>query len=500
MAQYVLVNRRAGKFTDDAKIASRASIASALAMTSAAAIVDDHAPADETARRVVILELNENDATTLKGRIGTDAMLEPLVRRSLHLKRPIELQAALPFQAAAAGAAPVAYQVTITGGGAPLGDIEVLFYVRDALGSLRTPSMRTDAKGVARLALSPGQIVSFVEPIPYAGFWITLAAAPPSGSTIDCPAIPAAPASGLGWWHTVMGAGAAGGPKGAGVRVGVIDTGCGPHENLTHVTLAGAFINGQSLPAASALDVAEHGTHTSGLIGARPSRAGDFAGFAPECDLLHVRVFASEDAGPSQADLIKAIDCLSRDNQCDLINMSLGGAPPSEAEEDCIRDALERGTLCICSSGNDAGPVNYPGAYPECVSVSALGLIGWAPAGTVSSGNRPHDAAKLGLRNLFLATFSSIGQDLDSTGPGVGVISTVPDHGGQGHLYMEMDGTSMASPAVCGALAATLSASPTYLAHERDASRSSAARQALEAHSQSIGLSVQYQGKGLPVI
>lgn len=279
----------------------------------------------------------------------------------------------------------------------------------------------------------------------------------------------------------------------------MIDTGCGPHPNLGHVTLAGAFVDGGSLPPAQATDVAEHGTHTSGIIGARTSKAGDYSGMAPACNLFHARVFKSEDEGPSQADLIMAIDALSRDHQCDLINMSLGGGGPSGAEQDCIRDALERGTLCICSAGNDAGPVNFPGAYPECVSVSAIGQVGWAPPGTFSAGNRPREPGRMGRDNLFLATFSSNGSGLDATGPGVGIVSTVPDRPPAKGLYMEMDGTSMASPAVCATLAAILSQDGNYSALPRDVSRSKAARNLLEQNCVSVGLARTLQGFGLPV-
>jgi subtilisin len=286
--------------------------------------------------------------------------------------------------------------------------------------------------------------------------------------------------------------------RGTGVRVGVIDTGCGPHPNLAHVNLAAVCVDGQVLPGDGATDVAEHGTHTSGLVGARPTRAGDYAGMAPDCSLYHVRVFKSEEEGPSQADLINAIDTLSRDNQCDLINMSLGGGPAMQSEEDCINDALQRGTLCICSAGNDAGPIDYPGAYPECAAVSAIGELGWAPPGTFSNSNTPQDPALLGNSNLFLASFSCFGPTLACAGPGVGIISTVPDHGGATGLYMEMDGTSMASPAACGALAAILAADENYGALSRDTSRSTAARSALSQHCELIGLAVQYEGRGLP--
>ena len=497
MAQYVLVNRRAGLFTAEAKIASRASIASAMAMVPVSAILDDHAPEDELARRVVVLDLDDDAAQKLRGELTPDAVLEPLIRRKLHHRRPAELRDASPLQARI-GAGGSHYHVTITGGGSPLGDIDVMFYIADASGHVNYTTVRTSDAGQASVALAPGQSVSFVEPIPYAGWWIMLVEAPASGSIIDCLPVARADADGRGWWHAATATGAA--EDGAGISVGVIDTGCGPHANLAHVTLAGVFTNGESLAPAGATDVAEHGTHTSGLMGARPTAGGDFVGMAPAATLFHVRVFASEDEGPSQADLIKAIDCLSRDMGCDLINMSLGGGPASGAEQDCIRDALERGTLCICSAGNDAGPVNYPAAYPDCVAVSALGQVGWAPPGTFSAGNRPRDAGKLGKDNLFAASFTSNGADLDAAGPGVGIVSTVPDHAGGVDLYMEMDGTSMASPAVCATLAAILSKDPLYVGHPRDRSRSQAARQLLEANCVSLGLPRGFQGLGMPVL
>jgi subtilisin len=496
MAQYVLVNRRAGKFTKEAKTASRASIASAMAFVSPGEVLQDSSPKDETARRVVVLDLDDAAAQKLAAETSEDAILEPLVRRKLHHRFPRELEGAVPLQTVLASVAG-SYTVRVTGDRAPLPDTDVMFYVANSFGQMSTSTIRTDANGRASISLAPGQRVAFAEPIPYAGCWIMLAEAPPSEATIDCIALAQAPADRRGWWHVVTATGNQ--QDGAGIKVGVIDTGCGPHPNLAHVTLAGVFTNGVSLPPEQATDVAEHGTHTTGLIGARPTRQRDFIGMAPAATLFHVRVFASEEEGPSQADLIQAIDKLSRDCGCDLINMSLGGGPPSGAEEDCIRDAMERGTLCICSAGNNGGPVNYPAAYPECISVSALGQVGWAPPGTFSAGNRPREPGKLGRDNLFLATFSSFGEGLVTCGPGVGIISTVPDHGGATDLYMEMDGTSMASPAVCATLATILSKDPNYADRPRDLSRAQAARQLLEANCVSLGLSRSFQGLGLPV-
>jgi subtilisin len=500
MPKYVLVNRRSGMFTNNAKVASRATVSATLGLLSSARILADHQPADPLARQVVLLEADAAQVAALRSTLPPDAILEPAIQRHLHRRVPIELRPAIPHVATAVGGG-IAYRATIMAGGKPLAKIDVMLYLRDPSGQVQNQTIKTDAKGKVAFRLPNGYQMAFVEPIPYASFWIMLAEAPPSGSTIDCLPIAKAGPGGKGWWHEVMNVDVSKPTRGTGVKVGVIDTGCGPHRNLAHVSLVGAFVDGTVLPANQATDVAEHGTHTTGIIGARPSRASDYAGMATGCDLFHARVFKGEgeNDGPTQADLINAIDSLSRDHQCDLINMSLGGGPPSAAEEDAIRDAAERGTLCICSAGNDNGPIEFPGAYPECQAVSAIGRVGWAPPGTFSANNRPHDAAKMGQNNLFLAAFSCFGPTLACAAPGVGIVSTVPDRNGFSGAYMEMDGTSMASPAACGALAVILSQDAAYKALPRDISRSKRAALLLAQHCKPFGLPVKYEGRGLPI-
>lgn len=503
MPRYVMVNRRADKFTDQAKAASKAAVASALAvMDGSTRVVSDHNPADDLARRVVVFDAEAADVADMKKSLSPDVVIEPAIQRSLHLPRtPIELRPALPMPASAANAAGASnFRITATGGGKPLADIQVMFYVQDPFGQVRTRTLNTNKQGQAQIVVPPGYNIAAVEPIPYAGFWISLALAPASGATVVCPPIDKSGPNGSGWWHEAMGVDVKAKGRGSGIKVGVIDTGCGPHANLSHVVLVGAFVDGMALPPDQATDVAEHGTHTTGIIGARQGKKGDYVGMAPDCDLFHARVFKDETAqgGPTQADIINAIDALSRGHQCDLINLSLGGGPASTSEEDAFRDALQRGTLCICSSGNEAGPVEYPGAYPECAAVSAIGQMGWAPPGTFSAGNRPRDPALLGQDNLFLATFSSFGPNLACAGPGVGIVSTVPDRNGFSGAYMEMDGTSMASPAVCGTLAVILANDPHYKTLPRDISRSNAARSLLAQHCRDFGLAIQYEGRGLP--
>jgi subtilisin family serine protease len=505
MARFVLVNRRSGLYTDAAKHASRSSVASTLsALGSRAKVLSDHDPPDQLARRVVVFEAEPAQVAQLGANLGPHTIIEPLVYRHLHRFRPPFLRAATPLDVQALRSEGNRFAISVTGRREPLAGAEVLLYFADRFRNVTTTTVTADAEGRVSLTVPTGRRLVAVEPIPYAGYWIMVAEAPANNSAIDCLPIAAAGPSGNGWWHDVMGIDTSANDRGADIRVGVLDTGCGPHPNLAHVNLIGAFTDGGFHPGdAATADVAEHGTHTSGIIGARPTKVGDYAGMAPNCTLFHTRVFKGEgpEDGPSNADLINAIDALSRDHQCDLINMSLGGGAPTQAEEDAICDAAERGTLCICSAGNENGPIDYPGAYPECAAVSAIGLLGWAPPGSFSFGNRPQEPDKLGTDNLFLAAFScfadAAGQALACCAPGVGIVSTVPDKGDQKGLYMEMDGTSMASPAACGALAVILGQSEAYKALPRDRTRSNAARMSLAQHCRAIGLDARYEGRGL---
>lgn len=106
----------------------------------------------------------------------------------------------------------------------------------------------------------------------------------------------------------------------------------------------------------------------------------------------------------------------------------------------------------------------------------------------------------MGQDNLFLAAFSCFGPTLACAAPGVGIVSTVPDRDGVVGAYMEMDGTSMASPAACGVLAVVLSQDAAYKALPRDSSRSKRAALALSQHCKPFGLPVHFEGRGLPTV
>ncbi len=243
-------------------------------------------------------------------------------------------------------------------------------------------------------------------------------------------------------------------------------------------------------------DIDAHGTHVCGVIGARPNASSAFAGLAPGVDLFCIRVFPSGQ-GANQGDIADAIDQLSRHNQVDLINLSLGATTPSQIEHDAILDALDQGTLCICAAGNSAGPVEYPAAFRETVAVSALGFEGWGPNGTLTATHYPEKRERYGNDRLYLANFSCFGQEIECSALGVGIIAPVPERFGLVAPSGAMDGTSMASPAACGALAARLAVTPDYQSLQRDLLRAEKAHTLLREHSRDLGLAPYFQGRGI---
>ena len=94
-------------------------------------------------------------------------------------------------------------------------------------------------------------------------------------------------------------------------------------------------------------------------------------------------------------------------------------------------------------------------------------------------------------KNNFIADFSNIGPETDLTGPGVGVMSTVPSG------YGVMSGTSMATPAETGAAARLLATKPAILAMPRDQNRASAIIGAIADASKLFGFGAIYEGKGM---
>lgn len=201
---------------------------------------------------------------------------------------------------------------------------------------------------------------------------------------------------------------------GSGVKVAIIDTGI----DTSHPDLAVQGGVNYVKRAKGYQDDNGHGTHVAGIVGALNNDLG-VVGVAPNVDLFAVKVLDSRGSG-YLSDVIRGIDW-SVMNGMDVINMSLGANSGSIALEDALIKAENAGIISVAAAGNDASAIDFPGAYSSTIAVGAIDS------------------------QYNLATFSSVGSELDVVAPGVSILSTYKDG-----TYKVLNGTSMATPHVAG--------------------------------------------------
>lgn len=208
--------------------------------------------------------------------------------------------------------------------------------------------------------------------------------------------------------------------KGTGVKVAILDTGI----DLKHPDLKENIKGGYNAlnPARPPSDGNGHGTHVAGIVAARDNDIG-VVGVAPEASLYAVKVLSNGGFG-WLSDIIEGLDWAAR-NGMQVVNMSFGSSSGNDTFHEAIANASYAGVTLVAAAGNGyGGPVIYPAAYPEVVAVSA----------TTES-----DA---------IASFSSVGPEVDLAAPGQSIYSTYKNGS-----YATLSGTSMASPHIAGSAA-----------------------------------------------
>lgn len=234
------------------------------------------------------------------------------------------------------------------------------------------------------------------------------------------------------WGVSHIGAGAAhaSGNKGAGVRVGIIDSGIDyTHPDLSPNYAGGwDFINNDGDPR----DDYGHGTMVAGIVGAADNGTG-VVGVAPGASLYAYKVFDDSGNG-SYSDVIAALNRAIADG-IQVVNMSFGSLQnPGDAFRDACNNAAAAGLLLVAAAGNfgtfdgTGDTIAYPGHYSSVIAVGA----------TMSVDDER-------------AFFSGTGPDLDLMAPGFGIYTTDLFGG-----YAYETGTSMAAPHVTGVAALLL--------------------------------------------
>ncbi|HEV7605576.1 MAG TPA: S8 family serine peptidase [Candidatus Limnocylindrales bacterium] len=227
-------------------------------------------------------------------------------------------------------------------------------------------------------------------------------------------------------WDTSTGAG--------GPIIAVIDTGVdATHPDLGGRVLAGYdFINHDG----DASDDNGHGTHVAGIIAATGNNAIGGAGVCWGCRILPVKALDAGGGG-SYSTLAAAITWAT-DHGARIISMSLSGDSSSRTLGDAVVYAQGRGIVVVAAAGNAGSTIRrYPAAFPDVVAVAA----------STESGT--------------LIGFSNRGADWVDVAAGACSVSTA-----RGGGYVNMCGTSMATPFVAGSLGLLLAADPGATASE----------------------------------
>ncbi len=175
-----------------------------------------------------------------------------------------------------------------------------------------------------------------------------------------------------------------------------------------------------------------HGSHVAGTIAALANTEG-VRGVLPGGHLkLHiVRIFDQSCESAFASDVIDALqDCAAAGAH--VVNLSLGcdGAGcASPAEQQAFDDAFDQGILSVAAAGNEGDTsFSYPASYASVMSVAAID------------------------ESRELASFSQRNAQVEISGPGVNVLSTVPlgtgfvesvEVGGQTYGGIAMQGTAL---------------------------------------------------------
>lgn len=257
------------------------------------------------------------------------------------------------------------------------------------------------------------------------------------------------------------------GYRGAGVTVGVVDTGV----DYLHPDIAANYVGGYDTfdNDNDPMDEYYHGTHVAATIIA----------VAPDIELYGIKTFP---AGPNTdwSYIIEGIEWAVDPNgdgdtsdHLDIINLSLGSVgTPDDFRCQAIHAATEAGVIAIISVGNwgYSGTIDSPGICADAISVGA------------TRKSEPSQIAQFSSQGPAL--WFPEGRNMmkpDVVAPGLAICAAVasveqnfpPCH--TDPKRVNLNGTSMAAPHVTGVVALIKGAHPTYGTEEvRRALRGSA--------------------------
>lgn len=269
---------------------------------------------------------------------------------------------------------------------------------------------------------------------------------------------------------------------GAGIRVAVVDSGVDTGHADLEVAESYIFNTVPQTPDG-------HGTHVAGTIGARRDGNG-VHGVAYNADIVAMQAARDGSGTFANIDIAYAVgsaggrskqygDTPRRDANgalvpirdafgnpkydidgnpmyerrltfpdagSDIINLSLGGPVSDEHIKKAMSDAVDGGAIVVAATGNDgADEPGYPARYAADPGMGGMVVA----VGATDPADTTDDP-----RAVF-SNACGVAMNQCVVAPGVGITSTLP-----GDTYGQLDGTSMATPHVSGALAVLKGAFP----------------------------------------
>jgi subtilisin family serine protease/subtilisin-like proprotein convertase family protein len=183
-----------------------------------------------------------------------------------------------------------------------------------------------------------------------------------------------------------------------------------------------------------------HGTHVSGIIGAVGNNGVGVAGIDWNVRLMPLKFLDSQGHG-TISQYIQALN-FAVAHGAKIVNNSWTGADPSQALSAAIANARAHGVIFVAAAGNDGSNNDLAPVYPANYSTSLDNVV--SVAATDNSGR--------------LASFSNYGaRSVTLAAPGLNILSTA-----RGGGYIQMSGTSMATPEVSAVLALVWGQHPTW--------------------------------------